>query len=266
MSDERFHGRAFDRTERDFERLGQYLWYPIGRATVERTQPRAGERVLDACCGDGASALPTATLVGSLGSVDAVDLSERLLRHLADSADALAQLDVHRADVTAWEPDDYDLVQCVLGLFFFPDIEAGTRYLVSRARSGGRVGLTIWRRGAVEEAGRSLRRAIRKVTGGGDDEVRPERLIDQINTADAYATWLRSLGLVQVRVTESPLAVPMTSEIAWLVIIGSGFIGYLQGLSDVQVENVRVAYLRELADARISELDATTLIGTGVAA
>ncbi|WP_216907578.1 hypothetical protein [Nocardia noduli] len=59
MSDEGFT-KAFDSTGGDFDRLGEYLWEPIGAATVAATGPQLGERVLDVCCGTGASAIPAA--------------------------------------------------------------------------------------------------------------------------------------------------------------------------------------------------------------
>ncbi|WP_260478999.1 methyltransferase domain-containing protein [Kibdelosporangium aridum] len=47
----------------------------MGAATVAVAGPKPGDRVLDACCGAGASAVPAARLVGPEGVVDAVDLS-----------------------------------------------------------------------------------------------------------------------------------------------------------------------------------------------
>lgn len=255
--------RAFDETARDFDRLGQYLWRPIGAATVARTCPTEGERVLDACCGTGASALPAAHRVGSRGEVDAVDLSGELIARLEEGARDLPQLRPHSADVLSWDRDDYDVVQCALGVFFFPDMTAGTDHLVSRARIGGRVGATIWRRGAVETAARHLRRALERVTGVENSEERPEHLIDRIGEAGAFGDWLSERGLGDVKVTEHELEVSMAPETAWLVVTGSGFVAALAGLDDEQVARVREAYLRSLAEAGVDRLDATTLVGVG---
>ena len=55
------------------------FWARFGRETVERLELPAGARVLDVCCGSGASAIPAAEHVGPSGYVLAVDLADRLL-------------------------------------------------------------------------------------------------------------------------------------------------------------------------------------------
>ena len=55
------------------------FWERFGRKTVERLRPEAGSRVLDVCCGSGASALPAAQIVGPRGSVLGIDLAANLL-------------------------------------------------------------------------------------------------------------------------------------------------------------------------------------------
>lgn len=50
------HTAAFDAATADFGRSRPLLWQPVSAGTVELKHPGPGERVLDACCGDGASA------------------------------------------------------------------------------------------------------------------------------------------------------------------------------------------------------------------
>lgn len=55
----------------------------------------------------------------------------------------------------------------------------------------------------------------------------------------------------------------MAPEIAWLVIIGSGYRATLTKLAPATVEEVRERYLTALARDGVTELDVTTLIGFG---
>ncbi|GAA1614226.1 class I SAM-dependent methyltransferase [Actinoplanes couchii] len=264
MSDDRFV-RAFDTASSDFERLGQYLWKPVGQATVELTGPAEGQRVLDACCGNGASAIPAARRVGAQGLVDAVDMSAGMIGELRSLAAGLPQLHAHVADVASWPGSGYDVVQAVLGVFFFPDMAAGTEHLVSRAAPGGRVGVTIWRRGAVEAAGTHLRDAVATVTGTAPAK-RPTGPIDAVNEAGAFRDWLADRGLDDVAVTTHELRLHLTPEVAWLLVTGSGYVAALSGLDPAAIGRVREAYLDSLYRSGTDELDATTLIGVGTRA
>src|SRR6266540_700831 len=55
------------------------FWDYFGRRTIELASLPVGSRVLDICCGAGASALPAAEAVGQTGAVIGVDLAKALL-------------------------------------------------------------------------------------------------------------------------------------------------------------------------------------------
>src|SRR5215467_5419422 len=55
------------------------FWDYFGRRTIELASLPSGSRVLDVCCGTGASALPAAEAVGPTGHVIGVDLANQLL-------------------------------------------------------------------------------------------------------------------------------------------------------------------------------------------
>jgi ubiquinone/menaquinone biosynthesis C-methylase UbiE len=55
------------------------FWNYFGRKTIELLSLQNGSRVLDSCCGAGASALPAAELVGPKGKVIGVDVAQALL-------------------------------------------------------------------------------------------------------------------------------------------------------------------------------------------
>ncbi|MEB3371634.1 class I SAM-dependent methyltransferase [Saccharopolyspora mangrovi] len=257
---------AFDAAAADFAALGRHLWEPIGADAVSVASPQPGERVLDACCGTGASAIPTAARVGSGGLVDAVDISGPMVAELRERAAGLPQLHAHEADVTAWGGARYDLVQSVLGVFFFPDMKAGTRHLIGAARPGGRVALTIWRRGAMDPAGRQLALAVADVTGTEPPGERPKRPGDRVNQPESFSAWLSALGLSEVDVLVRERTLSMAPEVAWLLVTGSGYRGVLSELGPDEVDRVRERYLARLDETGLTDLDTTTLVGTGITA
>jgi ubiquinone/menaquinone biosynthesis C-methylase UbiE len=57
----------------DLPALG--FWNRFGQATVDHLSLRSGASLLDVCCGAGASALPSARIVGPPGHVLAMDLA-----------------------------------------------------------------------------------------------------------------------------------------------------------------------------------------------
>ena len=55
------------------------FWEWYGQQTVSRLRLEAGAKILDVCCGSGASAIPAAKAVGPNGFVLGVDLAENLI-------------------------------------------------------------------------------------------------------------------------------------------------------------------------------------------
>jgi ubiquinone/menaquinone biosynthesis C-methylase UbiE len=56
------------------------FWNRFGQQTIQRLSLNTGDRVLDVCCGTGASAIPAAIRVGGTGQVLGIDLAESLLQ------------------------------------------------------------------------------------------------------------------------------------------------------------------------------------------
>lgn len=255
--------QEFARAADSFTQLDHVLWNPISTATLARSQPHFDERVLDACCGGGASALPTAELVGVGGLVDAVDLAEPLIALVRSRAgERMPQLHAHVADVTEWEPGGYDLVQCVLGIFFFPDIEADTRRLIERARPGGRVVVTVWARGAMEPLPELLVEALPEAERP-DLEQLTRPAMEIADTAGTLAHWLTELGLEHVRAESVQRHVDLTPELAWLLVRGTGLRAVVADLDEGELARVRERYLAAITERGVRSLDVTTLIAAG---
>lgn len=253
----------FDAAHREFELLSPLLWEPIGAATVARSAPRPGERVLDVCCGAGSSAFPAAGAVGEEGRVDAIDLADRLLDLGRARAGGVPQLHFTRADATTWPGIDggYDVVQCVFGVFFFPDMEIGSAHLVSLLRPGGRFAATTWESSAIKPVPEILVDALRAEGAAPQGPLDPPS--GRIQTPETFAAWLTDLGLTDVEVTEVPHRVPLDADVAWAIVMGAAMRALLMGLDEETVERVRARFGTMLADRGVETFNATTLIGTG---
>lgn len=259
---------VFDAAAADFMTLAPRLWDPLGRMLAERSAPRPGERVLDACCGAGASALPAARAVTAAGRVDAVDVSGALLEGGRRAAGDLPQIRFVQGDVTTWRPADgpYDLVQSGYGVFFLPDMDAGSRHLVSLLRRGGRFAVQTWRRGALAEFARAMFEAA---AGEVPQPMQPPasaRAGERIDSVPKLAQWLSSLGLTEVRVWEVPCVQPLTAELAWGLVRGTGWRHLLSACDEAAAQRIRDGLLARIRERGLAELDAGSLTGIGILA
>ncbi len=269
--------RTFDSTSREFDLAAPLVWGPAGQSLVFALKLAAGESVLDVCAGTGASALPAAAAVGPDGLVHAVDLADDLLElgRVKATALALRNVDFVCADATTWEAPStvrsgYDALASSYGIFFLPDMDASFARLVRLVRPGGRVGVTVWRKGAFEEFSRAYYEVIarhspdtehtgpRSRTGYADNPIR------RIETSDLLAAWLEAQGCGSVEVTELSNHVPATADFVWNFVLGSGMRGALAGLDDAERGVVRDELLELLTARGVDSIDATTLVATGV--
>src|SRR5262245_46941288 len=124
------------------------FWDYFGRRTIELASLQIGSRVLDVCCGTGASALPAAEAVGPTGKVIGVDLATQLLESARAKADQrlFGNVEFEVGDMLAmrFPVASFDAVVCVFGIFFAPDMAMAVSELWSRIRPGGKLAVTTW--------------------------------------------------------------------------------------------------------------------------
>lgn len=276
---------TFNSTSAEFDSITPLVWGPAGQALSFALGLKSGEWVLDVCAGTGASALPAAAAVGPDGFVHAIDLADDLLEigRLKATAAALRNVEFVCADATEWEAPStvhggydrtggYDALSCSYGIFFLPDMDLTFSRLVREVRLGGRVGVTVWRKGAVEDFGNTYFDVIaRHDPGVAHNGPRSKSNYDKnpirrVETAETLGSWLEELGCESVRVQELSNHIPATEEFVWNFVLGSGFRAALSSFDENTRAEIRDEFLELLTARGIDSVDATTLVATGIRA
>jgi ubiquinone/menaquinone biosynthesis C-methylase UbiE len=281
MADSRV-ASTFNSTSPYFDSVTPLVWGRAGQSLAFALGLAAGESVLDVCAGSGASALPAAVAVGPDGLVHAIDLADDLLElgRVEATRVALRNVDFVCADATTWDPPStvpggYDALSCSYGIFFLPDMEVSFSRLVRLVRPGGRVGVTVWRKGAVHEFGDAFFEVVAKHTSeysqSGDSHTGPlsrkgydSNPLRRVETVATLQSWLTDQGLDDVRVTTLSGHIPATEEFIWNFVLGSGFRGALDPFDEATRTEIRVEFGELLTSRGIDSVDTTTLVATGV--
>ena len=237
------------------------FWERFGRATVERLRLPLGSRVLDVCCGTGASALPAAEMVGPQGFVLGIDLAANLLelartkavkRGLMNTKFRVGDLlDMHLSDT------QFDAVICVFGIFFIPDMPAAVRALWHAVRPGGKLAVTTWGPRFLEPATTAFWNAVR--------EVRPDLYKgfnpwDRISDPASLRALLRDGGIERAEVVAEPGTHLIPSAGAWWsAVLGSGYRGTVDQLDAAALKRVYEANVSYIQASGISSVEANVL-------
>jgi ubiquinone/menaquinone biosynthesis C-methylase UbiE len=240
-----------------FDEPALEFWDRFGRATVDRLELRPGATVLDACAGSGASALPAAERVGPSGKVVAVDLAGNLLALARAKADrhGLSNLETRNGDIEAldYAPGSFDAVIIVFGVFFLPDMAAGTAALWRLVAPGGQLAVTTWGPGVFEPANSEFWDAV--------DEVRPDLTRaynpwDSLTDPDAVGALLAGAGAGQARVEAVAGWHPLRSpEDFWTIVQGSGYRATHDAMSVDERDAVRAKCLAAIARRRVTTIE-----------
>jgi ubiquinone/menaquinone biosynthesis C-methylase UbiE len=237
------------------------FWELFGRRTIARLGLRPGMHVLDVCAGSGASAIPAAEAVGPTGRVVAVDISSGLLRLLTRKAEArgLRQVEPRVLDLLDLDSvgETFDAVVCVFGIFFLADMVAGVRRLWQCVRPGGRLAITTWGPRAFEPGNTAFWTAIRRERPDLCHQFAPW---DIITEPEALRGLLSDGGVPAPEIEAEDATHPLASPVAWWsLVMGSGYRGTIDQLTDEARARVREDNLRYVASAGITAIEANVI-------
>jgi len=233
------------------------FWERFGRRTIERLRLAHGSRVLDVCCGSGASALPAAEAVGPEGSVLGVDLAERMLELARAKAEqrGLRNAKFRRGDMLDLGLPDlhFDAVVCVFGIFFVPDIPAAVRALWRVLRPGGKLAVTTWGPRFLEPGSTAFWNSVRDVR---PDLYKGFNPWDRICDPASLRAVLRDGGVERADVVAEAGMHPIASpEAWWSAVLGTGYRGTLEQLDAPGRASVRAANLDYVRNSGIREVE-----------
>jgi ubiquinone/menaquinone biosynthesis C-methylase UbiE len=237
------------------------FWERFGRATIERLRPPLGSRVLDVCCGSGASALAAAEMVGPDGFVIGMDLAARMLELARIKAEArgLRNVEFRVGDMLDLHlpASEFDAVVCVFGIFFVPDMPAAIRALWRVVRPGGRLAITTWGPRFFEPATTAFWDSIREVR---PDLYRGFNPWDRICDPASLRALLRDGGVDDAEVVAEAGMHPIPSpEAWWSAVLGSGYRGTLEQVDATDRERVRVANLNYIRNSGVRSVEANVV-------
>jgi ubiquinone/menaquinone biosynthesis C-methylase UbiE len=237
------------------------FWNYFGRKTIELLSLQNGSRVLDACCGAGASALPAAEFVGPKGRVIGVDVAQALLE-LARAKAAQGRLGNIRFELgdllsLRFPNESFDAAVCVFGIFFVPDMAAAVRELWRCVRPGGQLAVTTWGPNLFEPANSAFWRSIQNIRANLYKGFNPwDRITDSVNLEKI----LKAGGVESTKIIPENRFHPISSaEDWWTIILGSGYRGTIEQLNQSERERVKDANLSFIRDAKISAIETNAL-------
>jgi ubiquinone/menaquinone biosynthesis C-methylase UbiE len=237
------------------------FWDYFGRRTIQRAALPIGSRVLDVCCGAGASALPAAEAVGPTGNVIGVDLAKQLLESARTKAvqRRLGNIEFQVGDMLSmrFPVASFDAVVCVFGIFFVPDMAEAVRELWSRVRPGGKLAVTTWGPNFCEPANDAFWCSIKNVRPDLYKGFNPWNRID--NPASLRKI-LDEAGVASPEIIAENRLHPIKSpEDWWTIVLGSGYRGTIEQLNLAERQRVKEANLVFIRDEKISAVETNVL-------
>jgi 2-polyprenyl-3-methyl-5-hydroxy-6-metoxy-1,4-benzoquinol methylase len=237
------------------------FWERYGQQTVSRLQPKAGARILDVCCGSGASAIPAAKAVGSNGFVLGIDLAEKQIELAKTKARdlGLENIEFQVADMLDLDlaPSTFDVVICVFGIFFVPDMQQAVQALWKLLRPGGRLAITTWGPRFFEPANTAFWNAVRTER---PDLYKGFNPWDRISEPESLRALLLSTGAETLDIVPETRRHRLGSpEDWWPMVLGTGYRGTIEQLDAAQRERVRKHCLEYIRTNGVESVEANVV-------
>jgi ubiquinone/menaquinone biosynthesis C-methylase UbiE len=257
---------TFNSASEYFDAPALSFWNRFGQQTIERLSLQSVDvsrqlRILDVCCGTGASAIPAAVSVGSAGNVLGIDIAESLLElaRKKSQQQGLENIEFRRGDFENlnYDSESFDVVVCVFGIFFVPDMVAAVQELWRMVRPGGKLAITSWGENVFEPANKIFWGAIEAERPDLSKKFTPW---DRISDPSSLQALLVAGGATQVEIfAEAGVHELASPEDWWTIVMGGGLRGTIDQLEPEARERVRQANLEFLRVNQVNSLAVNVL-------
>ena len=253
---------TYDAASLDYERGSRAFWEQLSSRTVALASPVRGESVLDVPCGTGPSVVAAARAVGPDGQVLGVDYADQMLAIAQEkvTATGLTNVELQAGDMTDLElaPGSFDVVLCVLGLFFVDDMPGLVRSFWGLLRPGGRLAITVLGDRFFAPMLDVFVDAVH-AERPGFDVVEPWRRTEDPGTLQAIMT---DAGVPASEIQSEVDVIAVESSDWWRIVLGTGLRRTAMALDNDEAERVRgrcERFMRE-NDVRQGELSSHYII------
>jgi len=256
----------FDQIAEGYDNPSQRFFHFAADYMLNLAQPAPGNRVLDIATGTGMAAIAAARLIQPGGRVQAIDIAEQML-HKAQrnvAKHALANIDLHVMDAEELEfrSNDFDLISCAFGLFFFRDVQQAVRDWQRVLKPGGRVIFSTFGKTAFQPMAQWFREALEAC--GADF---PREAWQRFSEEAECQALLAQAGYDNIRISRKQLGYHLASENDWWEIINnSAMRGLLNLLDDTQQDSLRAEHLQRVAGLKSNDgiwLDVEVIFSEG---
>jgi SAM-dependent methyltransferase len=151
----------------------------------------------------------------------------------------------------------FDAVVCVFGIFFVPDMAKAVSELWNHIRPGGKLAVTTWGRNFCEPANNAFWCSVKNVRPNLYKGFNPW---DRIDNPACLKNILDEAGVASPKISAENRLHPISSaEDWWAIVLGSGYRGTIEQLTQAERDKVKEANLAFVRDEKISAVETNVL-------
>jgi ubiquinone/menaquinone biosynthesis C-methylase UbiE len=153
----------------------------------------------------------------------------------------------------------FDVVICIFGIFFIPDMQTAANELWRLVKPGGKLAITTWGPRFFEPASTAFWDSVRTVRADLYKSFNPW---DRISEPESLRLLLKGTGATKVEVSAETGTQPVNSaEDWWSMILGTGYRGTVDQLESDEYEKVRHENLDFISSANVRSIEANVVYG-----